>query len=83
VDDARHELLEAGDEILVGLERDRLVAAGDEIPGDPLDQLEADFLAVRLAEEIDDVLAVAVVDDGDLYGYLLSEVPIDFPLQGI
>jgi len=72
VDDARHELLEPRDEVLVGLEGDDLVAAGLEVVDDALDQLEADLLEVGPAEEIDDVLAVAVVDDGDLDRGLLS-----------
>ena len=67
LDDPGHELLELGDEVLVGLEGLRLVAPFPERTRDPPDGRETDPLLVRLPEEIDDVAAFAVVDDGDLH----------------
>ncbi len=65
--DPRHEILELLDQILVALEGDHLMTALAERIGEAADGLHADLLAVRHAEEVDDVLAVPVVDDGHLH----------------
>ena len=67
LDDARHELLQPVDQILVAFDRDHLMPARLE-PGDnPPDGCQPDLLAVRHAEQVDDVAGAAVVDDGNLH----------------
>ena len=66
--DARHELLEPVDQVLVPLEGYHLVAARLERIGQAADRLEADNLPVRHPEQVDDVSPVPVVDDCDAHG---------------
>ena len=64
-DHAGHEGLELRDQLLVGLHGGDLVAAAAQRLGEPADGGQADLLLVGHAEQVDDVLAVPVVDDGD------------------
>ena len=68
VNHPRHEILQAVDQILVSLQGDHLVAPFAQGIGQPPDGLHADLLAVGHAEQVDDALAVAIVDDGDFHG---------------
>jgi hypothetical protein len=65
---AGHELLKVVDEVLVPFQRDGLVAGSLERVDNAIDGLDAVLLAVWLAEEVDDLLRLSVVDDGDLHG---------------
>ena len=65
LDDAGHERLQLGDQLLVRFERRHLVAAATQRLGEPLDGGQADPLLVGHAKEVDDVAAVPVVDNGD------------------
>ena len=77
LDHARHEVLQPGDEVLVRLEGPGLVAALAQGVRDALDLLEAELLAVGAPEEIDDVLAVPVVDDGDFHDSRAASVGVE------
>ena len=66
--DARHELFEPIDEILVTFKRNHAVAAGLERRRETLDCLEPDLLPIGCAKQIDDVATVSVVYDSDLHG---------------
>ena len=72
LDDARHELFEPVDQVLIALEGRHLMAALLQGVADALDRPEAVFLSVRQAEQVDHALAFAVVDDGDFHIALLG-----------
>ena len=65
LDHPRHERFQVGDQLLVCFECGDLVPPGPQRVAEALDGLKADLLLVRHAEQVDDVAAVAVVDDGD------------------